>query len=83
MRARGSIHSTPFVTLRRRFSRWPEAFGSVSEVPVLMGPLSRDELAALIAAGEDSFTEFKAPETSIGISRRSFVHSATPQAVEC
>lgn len=29
-----------------------------------MGPLSRDEFAALIAGGEDSFTEFKDPRTS-------------------
>jgi ATP-dependent DNA helicase RecG len=29
-----------------------------------MGPITSDELAALIAAGEDSFTEFKDPRTS-------------------
>lgn len=29
-----------------------------------MGPLSRDELAGVIAAGEDSFTEFKDPRTT-------------------
>lgn len=29
-----------------------------------MGPLSRDEFAALVAAGEDSFTEFKDPRAS-------------------
>lgn len=29
-----------------------------------MGPLSRDEFAALVAAGEDSFTEFKDPRTT-------------------
>jgi ATP-dependent DNA helicase RecG len=30
----------------------------------VIGPLARDELAALIAGGEDSFTEFKRPEVS-------------------
>ncbi|MGH3262843.1 MAG: RNA-binding domain-containing protein [Trebonia sp.] len=30
----------------------------------MIGPLARDELAALIAGGEDSFTEFKAPQVS-------------------
>lgn len=30
----------------------------------MIAPLARDELAALIAGGEDSFTEFKGPEVS-------------------
>lgn len=30
----------------------------------MIGPVARDELAALIAGGEDSFTEFKGPEVS-------------------
>ncbi len=30
----------------------------------MIGPLAKDELAALIAGGEDSFTEFKGPDVS-------------------